>query len=131
MLKEKKSLIALVALVAAVALCAGLWFAFAPQGTAGGKEIAITITHGDGSVKEVTLNTEQEFLRFALEEENLIEGTESEYGLFVLTVDGETADDANQEWWSFTQGGEWLMTGVDTTPIADGDAFEITLTVGY
>ncbi len=131
MFKNKKVLIALGALVAAVAICAGLWFAFAPQGTAGGKEIAITITHGDGTVNEVTLNTDQEFLRGALEDEALIEGVESDWGLFVMTVDGETADDANQEWWSFTQGGEWLMTGVDTTPIADGDAFEISLVVGY
>lgn len=130
MFKQKK-LIALAALVVALSICAGLWFAFAPQGTAGGKEIAITITHGDGSVNELTLNTEQEFLRGALEEEDLIEGTESDWGLYVLTVDGETADDANMEWWSFTQGGEWLMTGVDSTPIADGDAFEISLVVGY
>ena len=43
----------------------------------------------------------------------------------------QTADDSQQQWWCFTKGGEMLETGVDTTPIADGDAFEITLTEGY
>lgn len=78
-----------------------------------------------------TISTDAEFLRGALEQENLIAGDESQYGLFVKTVNGITADDANQEWWCFTKGGETLFTGVDTTPIADGDKFEITLTVGY
>ena len=52
-------------------------------------------------------------------------------GLYVTTVDGVTADDGNQEWWCFTLNGETINTGVDTTPIADGDHFEITLTTGY
>ena len=66
-----------------------------------------------------------------LEQEGLVAGEESEYGLFVKTVDGYTADDSNQEWWCFTKNGESLTTGVDTTPIADGEHFEATLTVGY
>ena len=69
--------------------------------------------------------------RGALEEQKLIQGTESEFGLFVTTVNGVTVDDSQQQWWRFSKGGEVLMTGVDSTPIADGDAFEITLTTGY
>ena len=49
----------------------------------------------------------------------------------MTAVNGIAADDSKQEWWCFTKGGEEMMTGVDTTPIADGDAFEITLTEGY
>ena len=85
----------------------------------------------DESSKSYDISTDEEFLRNALEQENLIEGTESDYGLFVLTVDGYTVDDAKQEWWGFSKDGESLMTGVDDTPINDGDHFEITLMVGY
>ena len=46
----------------------------------------------------------------------LIEGEDSEYGLFVKTVDGITANEDNQEWWSLTIDGEMAMTGVDSTP---------------
>jgi len=49
----------------------------------------------------------------------------------VTTVDGESADSAKQEWWCFSENGEMLSTGVDDTPIADGESYEITLTVGY
>ena len=44
---------------------------------------------------------------------------------------GRVADDAKQEWWCLTKGGEMWMNGVDTTEIADGDAYEFTLTVGW
>ena len=60
-----------------------------------------------------------------------MEDNQSAYGLYILTADGETADEDNQEWWCITQGGEQLNTGADQTPIADGDRFELTLTVGY
>ncbi|MBQ9965086.1 MAG: DUF4430 domain-containing protein, partial [Clostridia bacterium] len=85
----------------------------------------------DDVTKSVNIDTNAEYLRAALEEKNLISGDESEFGLFVKVVDGRTADDAKQEWWCFTKGGETVMTGVDTTPIADGDTFEITLKTGY
>lgn len=93
--------------------------------------IAVSVKHADGSENEFTISTEALNLRGALEQENLIAGDESEYGLFVKTVDGETADDAKQEWWCFTKGGEMLMTGVDDTLIADGEHYEIVFTVGW
>ena len=42
-----------------------------------------------------------------------------------------TTDEAKEEWWCFTKDGEDVMTGVDSTPVADGDHFEITLKTGY
>ncbi len=101
-----------------------------PEPVDGAKTITVQIVYDDVS-KTVEINTDAEYLRGALEEKELISGTESEYGLFVKIVDGRTADDAKQEWWCFTKGGETVMTGVDTTPIADGDAFEVTLKAGY
>lgn len=96
----------------------------------GAKTITVQMAYDDVDTT-ITINTDAEYLRGALEENHLIAGDESQYGLFVKTVNGRTVDDAKQEWWSFTKGGEILMTGVDTTPIADGEEFEITLTVGW
>lgn len=95
------------------------------------KEITFQVVHGDGSTKDFTITTTASNLREALEGEGLISGDESSYGLFVKTVDGETADDASQEWWCLTKGGQMWNYGVDDTEISDGDAFEFTLTVGY
>lgn len=70
-------------------------------------------------------------MRQALEEENLIEGEESTYGLWVITVAGRTADNSKEEWWALYKNGEFSMTGVDDTPLEDGDRIEYRLTVGY
>ena len=94
-------------------------------------EITVKVIHGDGSEKEFPISTTAENLGDALVEEGLVEGEESSYGLFITTVDGETADDSNQEWWCLTKGGEMWNYGADSTEISDGDTFELTLTVGY
>lgn len=116
----------LVALIAVFAIV----YANANKPVEGAKTITVQIVNGEDTVNK-TIQTDAEFLRGALEQENLIAGTESEFGLYVLTVNGVTADEAQQQWWCFTKGGEQLNTGVDSTPIADGDAFEITLTTGW
>ncbi len=95
------------------------------------KNITLKVVHKDGSEKEFAIETDADNLRAALEQEKLVEGDESDYGLYVKTVDGETVDEANQEWWCLTKGGEMTTTGVDDTKIADGEAYEFTFTVGY
>ena len=130
--KNKKGLvIALIALVVVVAALLTVYLLTRPQTTAGSKSVAVEVVFTDGTKKTHTLHTDEEYLRGALEEAKLVSGTESAMGLFVKTVDGVTADDSQQQWWCFTKSGETVMTGVDVTPIADGDHFEITLTTGY
>ncbi len=133
MTKSKKTLIALIVLIVLVAAAVGVWYFCGPAKDANtdAKQISVTVVHSDGSKNQFDIATKAEFLRDALESVKLISGDESQYGLFVTTVDGEKADDSKQEWWCFTKGGEMLNTGVDDTPIADGDSYEITLTVGY
>lgn len=127
---NKKLVAGVVALIVVVAALLAVYFATRPTAAAGEKTITATVV-ANGDEEVFTIETDAEYLRGALESIDLIEGSESEYGLFVTTVNGITADDSKQEWWCFTKGGETLNTGVDSTPIADGDAFEITLTEGY
>ena len=77
--------------------------------------------------KEYKIHTDAENLGDALKEEKLVDGTQGEYGLYIETVDGVTADASNQEWWCITKGGETLNTSADLTPIADGEHYELTL----
>ena len=100
-----------------------------PQTAQGAKTISVTVIMDGETTRELTIRTDADFLRGALEQENLIEGTESEYGLYVTTVDGVTADDSQRQYWCFKDGnGNDLTVGVDSAPIADGDAFQIVLT---
>ena len=95
------------------------------------KTITVTVTDDKGEDTVFTITTTEAFLRGALEQESLVQGDESEYGLYVKVVNGIEADyDKNGAYWGFYKGGEYLPTGVDTTPIADGDAFEIVYTKG-
>ena len=100
-----------------------------PAETPEDKRITITleVVGPDGTSKEFVIKTDPENnLCKALEAESLIAGEEGPYGLYVKVVDGITADyDVDQSWWGLYKDGEMLMTGVDTTPIADGDHFEL------
>lgn len=120
-----------IVLVALIAVFAIVYGNSNKPAAAGSKTITVQIITSETDTVTKTIQTDAEFLRGALEQENLVQGEESQYGLFVKTVNGVTADDAQQQWWCFTKGGEDLFTGVDTTPIADGDKFEITLKTGY
>lgn len=92
--------------------------------------ITLEVIGPDGSSKEHTVKTDSsKNLRQALEGAGLISGDEGAYGMYVKVVDGITADyDVDQSYWSLSKNGEMLMTGVDSTKIADGDHFEFTYT---
>jgi hypothetical protein len=60
----------------------------------------------------------------ALLEKELVTGEAGQYGLYVKTVCGVTADyDADQTYWAFYIGEEYAMTGVDKTAIEDGATY--------
>ena len=85
------------------------------------KNITLQVVHRDESVKDFQLATDKETLRQALEEEGLIAGEESEYGLFIKTVNGLTADyDTDGVYWAFYIDGEYATSGVDSTPVTEG-----------
>lgn len=128
---KKKVILAVVALVAVIAVLFSVYWFTKGKTSAGSKTITIDVIHKDESVKTFTEKTEREFLGEVLADRKIVEGEEGPYGLFITTVDGEVADDGNQEWWCLTKDGGQVNTSADQTPIADGDKYELTLTVGY
>ena len=90
--------------------------------------IEVEVKAEDKSVT-FTVNTDKKTLGDALSEHRLIEGEQGEYGLYVKKVNGITADyEVDKSYWSFSQNGEMLMTGVDSTEIKDGEHYEIVYT---
>ena len=131
---SKKIITVIIAMVVLAALIAGfviIYNIYSEKPVEGEKNIVVQVILTDGSQTTFNIKTTAEFLRGALDQENLVEGDEGEFGLLVTKVNGLTADSSKQEWWNFTKDGEYLNTGVETTPINDGDQFEITLTVGW
>lgn len=119
---------------ALVILCvaAGILFQMnKPETVTGAKNIDIIVVHADRTENTFSYDTDAEYLGEVLLENELADGDISDYGLFITTVDGETADSSKQQWWCITKGGKSVTTGADSLPIADGDQFELTLTEGY
>lgn len=131
MKKQTKIILGVVALVAVVAVLLGVYFGTRPDTQAGAKALTVTVVHKDGSQKDFDIHTDAEYLEGALLENGIVEDNQTEYGLFILTADGETADEGNQEWWCITKDGQTLMTGAGETPVSDGEHYELTFTVGY
>jgi hypothetical protein len=127
----KKIIIGFIGLVILATVMILLYNQFKQKSVEGSKKITAEVISDDGTSKSFDIQTDEEYLRGALEQIGLISGTESDYGLFVTTVNGRVADETKQEWWCFTLNGGTVNTSVDATPIKDGDHFEITLTVGY
>lgn len=130
-MKKKGTLIAGALLILVVLLAAVVAAKFKPQTIAGEKEITVIVVHGDGSEKEFVYQTDAEYLGDVIVDNELVSGEKGQYGLYITAADGETAQDSKQQWWCITKAGAELTTSADTTPIQDGEQYELTLKEGY
>lgn len=130
---NKKAVIILVAIIAVIAVAAGFMynsFNSEPARHPGEKTITVNVILPE-ETRTYEHKTFEVYLRGLFEEMELVEGEESQYGLFVKTVDGITANEQNSEWWKFEINSEITSTGVETALFADGDVIDITLMQGY
>ena len=123
----KKTIISVVGFLLAILVLLGVWQGTRPEAQDGEKHIAVEIIHKDGSEKSFSYDTDEEYLGELLKKEGLISGTEDQYGIFVDTVDGETAIwEEDGGWWSLSCNGEDAQTGVDQMIIEDGSVYTWT-----
>ena len=133
MSKKAKSILVAVGVLLLAAAMIAAFFAFSKKPVEGSKTVAISITHKDGTEKKFTLHTDAKYLLDAIKEydEDLLQGEQAQYGLYIKTIDGYTCNETAQEWWGYTKSGEYVETGVELSPIYDGDSYEFKLNVGY
>lgn len=82
------------------------------------------VTDLSGSQTAFLIHTDETTVGAALVNLGLIAGEDSEYGLYVKTVNGETVDyDTDGKYWAFYIDGEYAMTGVDATEIVPGSVY--------
>lgn len=94
------------------------------------KSFTFEVTDLDGSKKEFEVKYDTEkTVGEALINEKLISGEEGQYGLMVDTVNGQKYDyNEDGAYWAFHINGEYAMTGVDMTPINDGEVYSFVAT---
>ena len=90
----------------------------------GATQFTFEVVDGEGATTIFTVNTDKATVGEALLDVELIAGEDSEYGLYVKTVNGITADyDVDQTYWAFYIDGEYAMTGVDATEVTGGSTY--------
>ena len=90
--------------------------------------IEVTDDKGEKTSGEYTAEAGKT-LRDVLEANNMIEGTESEYGLMITAVNGLTADyAADGAYWALYKDGEYMMTGADGEILTDGAVYGLVYT---
>jgi hypothetical protein len=94
----------------------------------GEKSFTFIVVDESGKETTFTVNTDKEKVGEALLENKLIAGEMGDYGLYVKTVNGITADyDVSKTYWAFYENGSYAMTGVDATDIVDGSTYSFKI----
>lgn len=128
---RKKIIIGAVILIVLLVAFAVIYAVFGPKAAQGSKEYILKVVDDNGETTEYTGHTDAEYLRGALEElekadDLTIEGEESDYGLFIDTVNGVTADySKDKAYWALYVNGEYGNYGVDSQPLTDGDIYSL------
>ena len=90
----------------------------------GSKTMDFTVVDKEGITHLYTIHTDAETVGQALLELELIDGEEGPYGLYIKSVLGQVLDyETDGMYWGFYVNGDYALTGVDQTPITEGDAY--------
>lgn len=128
---NKKLIIAAIAVVAAIAIMGAVYFLTRPETADGLKSFTVEVVHKDGSSKTFSYSSDAGYLGEVLLDEGLIQGETSQFGLYIITVDGEDAIyEEDSSYWALYEGGEYAQQGIDQTPITDGGTFSLVYTIG-
>lgn len=87
-----------------------------------------SVVDQDGNETQYEIHTDKKTVGEALQDLKLIDGEEGDYGLYVKTVNGITADyDTDGTYWAFYVDGEYAQSGVDMTDITDGASYSFKI----
>ena len=97
----------------------------------GATAFTVEVQGADEKTVTFTVNTDEETVGAALLKLGVVSGEDSQYGLYVKSVNGETADyDADGTYWAFYVNGEYAMTGVDATTLEAGATYAFRVEKG-
>ena len=114
----------LLSLLLALVMVIGLVACSAAKPDAKGISFQVVVTYLDGKETTFDYTSDKATVGEALVAEGLIEGHDTEYGLYVDSVNGIALDwDKDGKYWAFYINGEYAMTGVDSTEITEGATY--------
>lgn len=92
----------------------------------GAKLLGVKVTAEEKSIV-FTIRSDAETVGEALLENNLVEGSDGQFGLYISHVNGIKAvyEEDGAYWGFYNRDGEIMSTGVDMTEFKDGDVYEL------
>ena len=101
---------------------------YTPMGE-GASTFYLVVRDLDGTAASFQISTDAATVGEALLALALIEGEVGDYGLYIHSVNGITADwETEQAYWAFYVDGAYAQTGVDTTPVMAGTTYKLVKT---
>lgn len=88
--------------------------------TLGTGAVSFTVEVIDADKQQITftVQTDEQTVGAALQKLGVVEGEDSQYGLYIKTVNGITADyDKDGTYWAFYIDGQYAQTGADMTAV--------------
>mgnify|MGYP005764409163 CR=1 FL=1 len=131
----RKIWIGVIALVAVAIILGVVYKVAGPKAQQGSKSCTLEVVDDNGDTTTYELSTDVEYLRELMDEaaENedfSYEGEDGDYGLYIETVNGLTADyDTDGAYWAIYVNGEYGQNSADLQPVADGDTYRLSYEV--
>ena len=128
-MKKLLAMLLVLAMVLSLAACSISGEKETTQSTTESKKFTVTVVHADGTSKDFTYETTEEFVGPVLEEAGLIKGNMGAYGMEITEVDGQKAVySEDNAYWAVYEGEEYALQGIDTTPVVDGGVYKLVYT---
>ena len=126
-MKNKKLIIAIVALVLVIAVMAGVYMSTRPEAVEGEKNVTIVIVYEDGTEKKLEYATTCDSLADLLLEKELVTGyTSEEYGFTIESVDGITLDwSTDGAYWALYEGEEYATESAAGIMLTEGGIYKL------
>ena len=132
---NKKIIVGVAVVVVLAAVFAVIYNVYSPKTTEGAKAYTVEVTDDTGNTTSYEGTTDAEYLselmdELAAAEDFSYDGYESDYGLYITTINGLLADyDTDGAYWSIYVNGEYGMYGADSQVVTDGDSFSFVYEV--
>ena len=126
-MKNKKLILAVLALVLVIAAMAGVYLATRPEAQSGGKAVTVVIVYEDGTEKKLEYRTDCEYLSELLLEKELVTGYASEeYGFTIESVDGIMLDwSKDGAYWALYEGDAYATESAAGIVLTDGSVYKL------
>lgn len=86
----------------------------------------LSVVDKEGKETLFEIHTDKATVGEALLELEVVAGEEQQYGLYVKSVNGITADyEVDKTYWAFYINDEYAQTGIDQTNIVEGDSYSL------